>query len=611
MTATATPTPPPTPTPTEPLASWRYAWRMHRFRPKRQLINLSGVLLGWGSGLLPGIAAKYTFDRIAHTSGASSLRWLLWPIALMGMRAAAGAITSFTLQSTNGAFAFANAAMLQRNMLRRILELPGGRALPSSPGEAVSRLRDDTEAVVWWPIQMNNVIGSTVTATAAVIVMARISPLVTFGVFLPLLAILGIVEAARSRIVAYRRANRVRTSDVTGFIADVFESVQSVQVANAEDRVVEKFRSLNALRRRAAVRDRLLEEMLKGSFWIVNLGTGVVLIFAGRALSSGTFTVGDLALFVYYLGIFQAFAYDIGAGLAGYRQLGVSFSRMHELLSGGAAPSLVATDDIFERGPLPPPSRPRVDVEPLRSLRVDGLTFRHTGAGSGIADVSFTMDAGSFTIVTGRVGSGKTTLLQCILGLLPASGTITWNGARVDDPTTFLVPPRTAYTPQVPQLFSETLEDNIRLGADGDIDDAIALAVLEDDVAEMPAGLATAIGSRGMRLSGGQMQRTAAARMFIRRPELLVCDDLSSALDVETEATLWARVLGDGTDGVANGPRTVLAVSHRRAVLQRADQIIVLRDGRVDDVGTLAELLDRCDEMRRLWRLEAFIGDAN
>jgi ATP-binding cassette subfamily B protein len=86
--------------------------------------------------------------------------------------------------------------------------------------------------------------------------------------------------------------------------------------------------------------------------------------------------------------------------------------------------------------------------------------------------------------------------------------------------------------------------------------------------------------------------------MFVRRPELLVCDDLSSALDVETEAALWSRVLEDGT-------RTVLAVSHRRAALQRADQVVVMQDGRVADVGPLADLLPRCEEMRLLWRLEA------
>jgi ATP-binding cassette subfamily B protein len=128
----------------------------------------------------------------------------------------------------------------------------------------------------------------------------------------------------------------------------------------------------------------------------------------------------------------------------------------------------------------------------------------------------------------------------------------------------------------VPRLFSESLADNLLLGvspAPGELAAAVRLAVLDEDVAAMPDGLATLVGARGVRLSGGQAQRAAVARAFVRRPELVVLDDVSSALDLETEARLWQGVLAGGT--------TCLAVSNRAATLARADQVVRLDHGRV------------------------------
>lgn len=604
----------------------RVIGRLMAYRPGLYLVN--GLL--WmgvhGAFIIPGLLVKLFFDALEGRAGVG-----LWTAALLIGAFTVGRVAHiYVSAAVDILHRFTMSALVRTNAFDAVMAKPGAEPLTASPAEALDYLREDAEQVedsISWTL---DVMGSIAFTAVAVITLLRIDARVTLLAFVPLVAVVAVAQAAESKVTRYREAAREASERLSGAMGDAFGCVQAIQVAGAEAHALARLSELGEVRRKTALRDGVFNQVLESVYHnTVGIGTGVILlVLAGRVTQNG-FSLGDFSLFIFCLAFVSDYTCFWGSFMAHFDQTRVALRRLSELV-GDESGMILATKRplgirlgaalgrLFERAPegIEPAAgegpkggglgaaddgeRGSSEAEPFRSLSVRGLRYVYEG-GRGILGADFELRSGELVVITGRIGSGKTTLLRALQGLLPASGQILWNGRPVADPAAFFTPPRSAYTPQVPALYSDSLAENLRLGLDaGDEEllEALKAAAMERDLDALENGLETKVGPRGVKLSGGQAQRAAAARMFLRRPELYIIDDMSSALDAGTEEELWRRFEARRR---GHGGAACLAVSHRRATLALADRVIVLAEGRIEDQGPLDELLRRSAELRQLW----------
>jgi ATP-binding cassette, subfamily B, bacterial len=549
--------------------SERRALRLTNFRARQFWIGTAAWIVFFAYPLLPGWLMSRAYGELrAVARDDSKLSGWFW-LCCAGLLLAE-AVMGVILWMGHRVYMMgfeSGEALIRANAVGAQLASGGperGERIQSA-GDAVARLRDDPHDLLMLIDNWVDVLGALIYALVALAILASVDPLAAATAVVPL-GLIGVFNrVVGNHIRKLRGRARSTSSETTDFLAAAFGGALTVKVSGASSGVLERIDTLNRRRSKAMVADQTWSDAL----WLVNgasvdICVGLSLLVAAR----GDLEISEISLFVAYVVQLIWLPQKLGGLVVGRRRFDVSAERLDSLV-GPPTPQI--RDALTEFRDLPVLGGPmaakiaRPPRVPLELLDVRNLHVRDRGVGG----ISFTAHRGSVTIISGPVGAGKTSLLRALIGLHPLDeGEVFWNGVPIHDRAQFFVPPNCAYVAQIPQLFSETLLDNVLLGADADPTEAFRLAAFDHDVTRFESGLHTRLGAGGVRLSGGQAQRAAAARALVHNSELIVFDDLTSALDIETELAMWDRL--------AETSATVIAVSNRAIARSRASQIIEL-----------------------------------
>ncbi|MBX6751072.1 MAG: ABC transporter ATP-binding protein [Micromonosporaceae bacterium] len=462
-----------------------------------------------------------------------------------------------------------------RQMLRINLRLVHGQTGPRrvsnhTPGEVVAQA-GDTERVVF--LADNTV--DQVIACGIIVAMTVVSgtwvPAVFFGATMlvsgGVATLFGpMLERAGRRTVAARAA-------FASVLASCLTAARTVKLAGATGPVLDHLARLDRARSDRQQREISIQVFARSTPAMISglLPIGAWALYLGGGLSAAATLVT-----VATLGSARWFAWTTASLVSGLPSARVWTRRTVQMAGEAAYSSSVPGVDLSAGTGPAPPAVPR---HPLRLLELRSFTAVHEDGTVGVRDVDLTVRRGELVLVIGPVGSGKSSLLRAMAGIVHHTGDLCWNGNRVTEPEVFLRPNQVGYVSQLPRVLTGTVVDNIELGRDVDVSGALATAQMRHDLAAAgdPDGHALLVGHKGIRLSGGQLQRLALARALAPGTELLLADDVSSALDVTTELALWQALRERGV--------TVVGSTSKRAALVHADQVLVLVGGRVVDRG--------------------------
>ncbi|MGH2516463.1 MAG: ABC transporter transmembrane domain-containing protein, partial [Ktedonobacterales bacterium] len=321
------------PTEQPPLTTWQYLWRLLRCDGRLFVLNLLVWTLVHTFPLVTGLITGWFFDALTGQAPLSASVWVVVAVfAAAGVARfgifAGGLLIWFT-------YYFTVQSLLRRNLFNWVMRGPGTHRLPDSPSEAMSRFRDDVEEVSRLFENWVDIGGMSLYIVIALLILLHINALIAGVVFVPFAALLLATNLLGAAFKRMRQSNREATGRITDFIGEVFGAAQAVKVASAEESVIARFRRLNAVRRRAAVRDTSVAALIQSlNSNMGAIGAGIVLLMLALQGTQSSFTLGDFAIFVVYLSDLAGRMGWLGQALARHGQIGVSFERMALVMRG-------------------------------------------------------------------------------------------------------------------------------------------------------------------------------------------------------------------------------------------------------------------------------------
>lgn len=487
--------------------------------------------------------------------------------------------------------------LLRRDLFGHLLQLQPSFYAVHKRGDIVSRAANDISwvrtLVGFGGLQIFNV-------TIAVVLtgwkMVSLSPRLTLIALLPVVVASGLVQWAIRRLFFLARRSQEQLGEISEHVLGSLQGIAAIQGFVAEEAFIGRFEARNL----KWLRTSLLLAVIRSTALPLLVLSGGVAMFVliavgGPMVLAGTLTVGELAAFTALLAVFLPPLRSMGWMMSVIQRGRSALGRIFELVDAPVDRPEGDSGIVMDPG-----KGPTIDVRDL------SFAYPDDPQRAVLKNLTTTIPAGSVIGLFGRTGSGKSSLLRLLARVYnPPAGTIFADGVDLTTVDLESWRRRLAVVPQRPFLFSDAIASNVALEAAPDVERielSVDMAALESDLEALPEGLETVVGERGIMLSGGQRQRVALARGLYRPSDLLILDDVLSAVDHQTEAQLVETIAA-----LTRRPEapTVVIASHRLSALRHCDSILVLDGGRLVANGTHSELIQRPGIYHDTWLVQS------